>query len=268
MRPFTLLLALLALLSVCPGATVGQTDRFIPLVQDGGGWSTRVSITNLSDKPATVVAGFLTDKGYGEPWPIELKVSLGPASRGTFEGVLAPGATAIIQSSGAGRAMTRGFAEVIEIADGPIGVQAVLIQKIGEQQIQSLAIGLVPGHERRSVMPIDLRDPLRSTELLWVSITSSVVLEVTFRGLDGAAVLTDKVDLDGRAQISLRPVDRWPELAGFQGTVQWRVTFPAADRYEPRTLSGLQLQVGAEGQSWMVASPMTLASEQATVSPY
>ena len=106
MRPFTLLLALLALLSVCPGATVGQTDRFIPLVQDGGGWSTRVSITNLSDKPATVVAGFLTDKGYGEPWPIELKVSLGPASRGTFEGVLAPGATAIIQSSGAGRAMT------------------------------------------------------------------------------------------------------------------------------------------------------------------
>ena len=62
--------------------------------------------------------------------------------------------------------------------------------------------------------------------------------------------------------------DRWPELAGFQGTVQWRVTFPAADRYELRTLSGLQLLVGAEGRPWMVSSPMTLASDQATMSPY
>ena len=48
-------------------ATVGETDRFIPLIQDGGGWSTQVTIANLSGKPAAVIAAFVTPKGYNDP---------------------------------------------------------------------------------------------------------------------------------------------------------------------------------------------------------
>ena len=114
-----------------------------------------------------------------------------------MEATLAPGATAIIESSGAALNIVRGFAEVIEVADQLIGVQATLTLKVGEQRIQSQAVGLTPGHERRSVMPADLRDALRPVELIWVSVTSSVALELTFRDLTGTALLTGKVDIEG-----------------------------------------------------------------------
>lgn len=131
----------------------------------------------------------------------------------------------------------------------------------------SLSMALAPGHERRALMPIDLFDPLRVTELVWVSLTSSVQLDLTFRNLSGETVLTTTVDFDGRAQFSMKPKERWPELAGFRGTVQWVVSFPTADRYEARTLSGIQLN-GAEGQPWTIVQPMTLPTDQASTSPY
>ena len=47
------------------GAIVGDTDRFISLVQDGGGWSTQITIVNLSSKNATVLTSFILETAVG-----------------------------------------------------------------------------------------------------------------------------------------------------------------------------------------------------------
>ena len=53
---------------IAPAATVGDTDRFIPLIHDGGGWVTQITIINLSDKDETVLAEFMTARGFAERW--------------------------------------------------------------------------------------------------------------------------------------------------------------------------------------------------------
>lgn len=249
-------------------ATVGPTDRFIPIVQDGGGWTTTVSITNLSDRPAYVIASFLTANGFLESWKIELKASAGRVSGSSVEGSLAPGATLVIESAGTGSSMVRGFADIVEARELPLGVQATLVQKSGEQTIQSFSLALTPAHERRAVMPLDLRPASGTPELVFVSLTSSVQLDLIFRDLAGRTVLEVSTGLDGKAQLSILPLENWPELAGFQGTVQWVVTFPAADRYEQRTLCGLQLVTGGEHTPWNLIKSMTLPADQGKTDPY
>ena len=111
---------------------------------------------------------------------------------------------------------------------------------VGIQRHQPLA---EPGQEPASLLAAHLGEQGLLVELRQER-DIAIDRERVFQGRWGRGHVpeTGTSHLGGRAQISLRPVDRWPELAGFQGTVQWRVTFPAADRYEPRTLSGLQLQ--------------------------
>ncbi len=259
---------LLTLGQVTQAATVGPTERFLPLIQDGGGWSSQITVTNLSESPAQVVAAFLTAGGYSEPWRPGLKLSSGRASGGTVEVSLAPGATAVIETIGAAAVLTRGFAEVVEIGDRPIGVSATLTQKDGGGQIvRSITVPYSAGHERRSVMPLDLSDPQQKPLMVWVSMTSSVVLDVTFRNLAGEVVLTDQVNLNGRAQLFVEVREQWPTLKDFRGVMQWSVTFPFADRYEPRTLGAL-LVLASDGRPWAALSGMTLPSDQASIEPY
>ena len=37
--------------ATCGAATVGETDRFLPLAQDGGGWSTQVTVVQTMQYP-------------------------------------------------------------------------------------------------------------------------------------------------------------------------------------------------------------------------
>ena len=266
--PIQILLLSVALGQVAQAATVGPTERFLPLIHDGGGWSTQITVTNLSESPAQVVAAFLTAAGYAEPWRPGLKLSSGKASGGTVEVSLAPGATAVIETSGVAAVLTRGFAEVVETGDRPIGVSATLTQKdTAGQIVRSLAIPFSAAHERRSVMPLDLSNPRQKPLMIWVSMTSSVVLDVTFRNLAGEVVLTDQVNLNGKAQLFVDVREQWQALKDFRGVMQWSVTFPFADRYEPRTLGAL-LVVASDGQPWAALSGMTLPSDQASIDPY
>ena len=264
---------LILLLSLAPGqvtraATVGPTERFLPLIQDGGGWSTQITVTNLSESPAQVVAAFLTAGGYSEVWRPGLKTSSGKATGGTVEVSLAPGATAVIETSGEAAVVTRGFAEVVETGERPIGVSATLTQRdSGGQIVQSLTVPFSPAHERRSVMSLDLSDARQKPLMIWVSMTSSVVLDVTFRDLAGKVVLTDQVNLNGRAQLFVDVREQWQTLKDFRGVMQWSVTFPFADRYEPRTLGALLVRA-SDGQPWAALSGMTLPSDQASIDPY
>jgi len=82
-------------------ATVGPTDRFIPLVQDGGGWSTKITVINLSRKPETIVAAFVAPRGLAEEWSLVLQVTNAKVAGNIVDAILAPGAVATIETGGA-----------------------------------------------------------------------------------------------------------------------------------------------------------------------
>lgn len=261
----TLLLFTFAL--AAHAATVGATDSILPLIYDGGGWSTQITVVNLSNKPASIIVSFLTPTGFNPVWTVVLKSTAGKVVGNLIDLPLAPGATAVIDTSGAAATLTRGFAELVELGDQPIGATAVLTQREGDRVLQRLQVPLSPVHERRSVMSLDLSDPTARPELVWVSLTSSATLDLIFRNLAGDRVLTDQVTFDERAQVFVRVRDQWPQLKDFRGTMQWTVTFPTADRYEPRILAGLCL-LARDNQPWQVLPGMTLLADQGSSSPY
>lgn len=261
----------LFLLAIASGATVGDTDRYIPLVQDGGGWSTQLVITNLSDKPTVVVASFLTAKGYAEEWKIELKASQGKISRASVEAILDPGASVIIETSGSPDTLTRGYADVVEYLGQPISAYARLIKRQVKDDktvvVQSFCVPRSPAFESRSVLPVDLTDPSATMELVFVSPTTSTALDIRFRKDTGELAFSDTITFNGNGQIFVPLLDQWPKLAGFRGTLEWKVSFPMADRYEERIMAALALW-SANGLAPLPLSGMTLKADQLTTNPY
>ncbi|MFN7923891.1 MAG: hypothetical protein U0Q16_27565 [Bryobacteraceae bacterium] len=247
-------------------ATVGETDRIIPLIHDGGGWSTQVTIVNLATKPAHIMAAFQTARGFQEAWKLTLTATQGKVDAATFEATLAPGAVTIVETSGAPTELTRGFADIIEFNDLPLGAFARLIKRENGQVVQSLTVPRSPAHESRSVVAIDLSDPANSHELIWVSPTTNTILDLTFRSDTGAVILTDQIAFT-RSQIIANVLLEWPRLAGFRGTLEWKVSFPTADRYEERILAAASLW-SRNGQSWASQNALTLPGDQRSPSPY
>jgi len=247
-------------------ATVGTTDRFIPLVHDGGGWSTQVTVINLSRKPETIVLSFVPPRGLSQEWRLGLKVTNGKVAENIVDAILAPGAVAVIDTSGTPENLTRWFIELYALGEQPFGAFATLIQRDGNRIVQRIHVPLTPAHDRRSVLPLDLSDAAVRAEMVWVTLTTKTTLDLEFRNLAGQLVRTEQVYMDNKAQVFVDLLESFPELKGFRGTVQWTVSFPGADRYEARFLGGLGL-IGRDGQA-VVSTGMTLAADQATFSPY
>jgi hypothetical protein len=246
--------------------TVGPNGRFIPLVHDGGGWSTQVTVVNLSPKPETIVLAFFPPGGYAQNWPIALKATNAKVAGNNVDAILAPGAVAVIESSGTPQNLTRGFIELFALGDQAFGAFATLVQRDGDKILQRIHVPLTPAHEKKSVVPLDLSDPAAKAEMIWVTLTTTTTLDLDFRDHSGALVWSEQVYMENGAQVSVDLLQRIPELKGFRGTMHWTVSFPGADRYESRTLSGMVL-LSKDGHL-TAAAGMTLAADQATISPY
>ena len=261
-----LFLSLAASAAVSRAATVGETDRFIPLVLDGGGWTTTITVVNVLKKPAIVSLTFLNEKGSNGLWVLKLNPSAGTIYGNGAEIILAPGASATVSTSGDAPQVSRGFADIVELQDQLVAGHATLTRREAGAIAEQLQIPLTPANERRSVVPMDLSED-RSMQMAWVTLTTSTSLDLVFRNRGGEHVFADRVPLNDSAQVLVDIEDRWPNLAGFQGTLEWTVSFPNADRYEHRTLAGVAL-LPRGGRFTGAASGMTLREDQLTSSPY
>lgn len=249
-----------------PAATVGPTGRFLPLVHDGGGWSTQVTVINLSEKPETIVLSFIPPGGFAQEWPLRLRATNGRVNRNSVDAILLPGAVSVIETSGSAEALTRGFIELYAVGDQPFGAFATLVQRDGDKVLQRIHVPLTPAHEKKSVVPLDLSDPAAKTEIIWVTMTTTTTLDLEFRDHAGALVRSEQVYMENRAQVFVNLLERFPELKDFRGTMHWYVSFPGADRYENRTLGGMAL-LSRDGQA-TVSTGMTLTVDKASTSPY
>jgi len=247
-------------------ATVGPTGRFIPLVHDGGGWSTQVTVVNLSEKPETVVLSFIPPGGFAEEWRLGMKATNAKVAGNMVDAILLPGAVSVIETSGTAATLTRGFIELYAVGEQSFGAFATLTQRDGDKILQRIHVPLTPAHEKKSVVPLDLTDPAAKAEIIWVTLTTTTTLDLEFRDPSGALVRREQVYLENKAQVFVDLLARFPELKDFRGTMHWFVSFPGADRYESRTLGGMAL-LSKDGQA-TVSTGMTLAADQATTSPY
>ena len=267
MRLLLPIFASLSLLSTAGAATVGETDRFLPLIQDGAGWTTQVTLVNLSRKPALAVVSFLSNTERDGSWKLGLKTSAGKINGSVVDVPLAPGAMAVIETAGMEKELSRGFAEIFEIGNNAVGAFATLTQRDGDRIVQSFKVALAPGHERRSTMTLDLAAGQGNPELVFVTLTATTTLDIVFRNLAGEQILTDQLYFDNKTQLFVNARDQWPQLKDFRGTMEWNVTFPGAGIYDPRYLAGLSL-IANDGLPWTVITGMTLPADQASTSPY
>ena len=259
-----ILVLICALAPIASAATVGETDRFVPLVQAGEGWTTQITVMNLSGEPAYIVAAFARTGGE---WNVELKAPRGKVLGPNVEAFLEPGGTLLIETAGMPDQVARGFADITELGDKPIGVITKLLRRVDGKVVESFLVPYLPGLESRSVMALDLTDKDLAAELVWVSPTYSTTLDLTFRDEKGMVVLEDQFRTDAKPQVFVDPLKEWPKLDGFKGTVEWKVTFPAADRYEYRFLTGVSV-LRREGKVIGLAPALTLRSDQKTSNPY
>lgn len=259
-------LLLLAAASSLQAATVGETDRFLPLIQDGGGWSTQVVIVNPYFKSATVVISFVTSRGPNSRWnQLGLKTSAGKVVDDQVQVTLAPGAMVRIDTAGVNQDFVRGFADVFEGQEQPIAGYAILTQRVDGEVARTIKTPLTPAHERRSILPLDLANPV---EISWISLTTTATLDLVFRNMAGETVLKDQVIFDNAVQLFADVRAVWPQLGeNFQGTLEWKVTFPGADRYEERVLAAMSFVRQRDG-AWTALPAMTLRADQASTSPY
>ena len=231
-------------------AEVKSTDTTIPLVQDGGGWSTTITLLNLGAKPAGFDINFSTPKG--DPWTTAVKISAGLKAAGdVVTGVIPPGGSVTIQTPNSGDSVTRGYATLFTYAGGPIGGVARI-----SNGASAMTMGLAPNLELQFSLPFDTRAG-SATSLVLVSRTPYALIDFAVRDSAGARVLSDRYQFqaaDPRTQVVIDLAAAYPQLSGTSGTIDCHVSFPGAGQYDEQTFAALALQLDAAGAATLVSS--------------
>ena len=258
-------------LAIClsaPCAVVSQYDTVAPLVLDGRGWSTQVTLVNLGKVDARILLNFSTSRGYAEPWKIGLSVTPGGPTSGNTVGeasvsaIIPPGAILTVESTGTPEALTRGYARLIVINNVAVGGTATLTRKADGAIAQTFTLPLSPESERKSSLPLVLNEEAgRNTELAFSSDSSYTRVDLTFRDPTGLIILEDSVLFDSITQLFVPIAETWPQLKNFRGSVEWVPSWPGLDIYENQYLSSTAV-LTRKGAIEAIVGAMTLPDNQ------
>lgn len=260
--------AFLAACICAPCAVVSQYDTVAPLVLDGRGWSTQITLVNLGKVDARVLLNFSTSRGYAEPWKISLSVSRGDVVSGNMAAetsvttTIPPNGTLLVESAGTTEALTRGYARLNVLNNIEVGGTATLTRTVEGKVVQVFTLPLSPESERKSTLPLLLHEETgRTTELAFSSDSSYTRVDLTFRDPSGLIVLEDSVLFDSITQLFVPIAETWPQLKNFRGSVEWTPSWPGLDIYENQYLSAAAV-LTRKGVIEAVVGAMTLADNQ------
>ncbi|MBC7924982.1 MAG: hypothetical protein H7039_04925 [Bryobacteraceae bacterium] len=260
----TALCCALSVLTVA-AATVHEYDSCLPLILDGDGWKTTITLVNLDSAPSNFQLSFLGETGFRELWPVTITAPGAAIIGQSVTGVLDAGASLQIETSGASQSLIRGYAHLAILSGSPLGGSAVLTRTVDGKVQTSTAIPLSPESEQKSRLQWTASDT-EVTELVMVSDTMSATVDLAFRDMQGKVLARDTITF-GEKSLQVIPVSRFPELANGRGTVEWSVSFPGADIYEDLTFSAVALKRNTSGLVTALP-PMTLPKEQSRKSQH
>ncbi len=240
--------------SLCLANEVFPTDRIIPLIQDGGGWSTTITIVNLEATPARFELHLRT--GLFKDWPLTVAGPNVKSLDGAVSGSVPANSSTTFRTPGAGPSQL-GYGMLYSIDGGRLGATCTIDQPLTGV---SLNVPLTPEREDKLVIPFDNTEGA-STALVWLS-------ETLFSLVDYRALNTDGVELlAGRYQFSSQNPssqemfvlsDRFPELKGRKGTFLMELNYPNTGIYDDLFFSAFAIQTSPSGA---LSSTRSMASQ-------
>ncbi len=221
------------------GAEVRITDRILPLVQDGGGYTTSITIVNLESTTSSFEVLFLSNRGTF--WEVPLSI----ASDGAYlRGTLAAGRSVTFQTKGAGVDVSVGHATIYSPEDARLGI-SMTVKGDGS----ALTLPVCPQREDKLVLPFDNTGGAE-TSFLWVSDTPSTLVNYRVVAEDGTQLSKGRYQFtvaDSRVQDLFVLADRMVETVGMRGTVELVIDYPNAGIYDELYFTGLAIQTDVNG---------------------
>jgi hypothetical protein len=250
MRTLTCVLLLVA--AVCADARqVGEKDRYIPLVQNGAGWSTRITLVNLGDTAAGYELVFRPAEGLMANWALGLRGTAAALQNATAAGTIPVGGMVVVETDGEGEAMAAGYAVLNRFDSALIGAEATLRDAHSGAVI---TLPLSPAREDVVALPYDHTEG-HTTRFVWLSETDFAVAEVTAYDEGGRVMAQKSFEFfvtDRRAQQVFDPAAWMPELAGGRGVAVIKMSYPLIGFYDEATFAAVSILAGPVGTS---ASP-------------
>src|SRR5579864_365517 len=176
------LAALLVFCSLGYAEVVYPGAGTIAHIADGGGIQMEFVLTNLDDTASIYYLDFADDHGN----PLSLETSAGTVSE--FSGTLAPHASRSIRTAGTAAKVTPGYA-FVSTCTGTVGALAIFRFLTGPWKGSEVVVPSDTWANSRISVAFDNTDSA-GTALAIVNGTPSPV-SVTFRGEDGAVIVTD-----------------------------------------------------------------------------
>ena len=217
-------------------ATVTPLDRYVPLIRDGDGWTSTITLVNLGEARATFQLTYLNAAGLREEWKIGLKAPGAEITGQSLIATLQPGATLTVETLGTSSTLTEGYAQLSAFQNAKMGATARLRRSVGGKVVSSFAVPLSPEYEKQSVVAVDLTDGSNG-QLVMVSGTSSATVDMAFRDETGKSMSTGSVQFGRDSQVFVNIAEMFPQAKSMRGTLEWKVSFPSADIYEDLTLA-------------------------------
>jgi hypothetical protein len=232
-------LVLFVLVSTLDAAEVRRTDRVLPLIQDGEGWSTEITIVNLEAVAENFELLFRSNKL--QPWEVAVTGTDIQADGAYVRGKLAPGGSVVVRTAGKSAGVRRGYAMVYNPNGARLGAKAVvrLADPVG-----SLTLPLSPEREDRLILQFNNVSGAE-TSLLWVSETPYALVDISIRGMDGKEIKRDQFQfsaVDMTSQEIFVLADRYPETKNLRGTIFLQLSYPNAGIYDDLFFTGLVIQ--------------------------
>lgn len=229
------------------------TQRSLPLIEDGGGRYTEITLVNLESSTASFQMLFQTDSG-GRYWALQPRLTGGPSSAVAWDGsyvtgVLQPGQSVTFRTPGDGAELRMGHATLYSVENARFGMQAVIFN--GSKQL--LVVPACPEREDHLLLPFDNTNG-RSASILWISETPYALVHYRVRTqvADGNAdglIATGDIQFtisDDRTLNVFRVDERFPETSGLRGTVELTIDYPSAGIYDELYFTALVIQTPGE----------------------
>jgi hypothetical protein len=192
-----------------PSASV-QNQYFLTQVADGAGWRTTFNLANPST--ATVNYQVQLKDDFGNP----LTITAGGQFGSSFDGMLSPGSSATLTSSGAGN-LSLGIAQVSTTA--PIVASGVFSSRASGRPDFEAAVPALSSPGQSFLLPFDNQSGKATGLALANTGNSTVSITFTFRTEGGSTFYSASLNLNSKAKTEFFLSEKFPQTQGQRGTV-------------------------------------------------
>lgn len=198
--------------------TVLPGDDVLAQVANGAGWKTQIFLVNLSTVRLPFTIDFWTSDGSF--WQLSIA---GVGTGDQITGSLAPGAVAVLETTGQGP-LAQGWAELTYDTDaGRIGGFGVFRQSVVGRPDFEAVVPLSNLFDKTIVLPYDNTAGF-STGVACVNgaRTASATITAVFRDENGVTYATETIPLPRSGHTAFAMPARFPATQGRRGTVLFR----------------------------------------------